>query len=81
VPTTAWVPSTAVVIEIVSADDETYDKLGFYAAHGVEELIVADPAARTVICWRLDGAAFRQSDGSATLAISAAELEAGLTWP
>ena len=46
-----WVPTAAVVVEIVSPDDETYDKFGFYAAHGVDGLIVTDPAARTVTCW------------------------------
>ncbi|MDQ6616287.1 MAG: Uma2 family endonuclease [Actinomycetota bacterium] len=42
-PEDVWVPSAAVVVEIVSPDDETYDKFGFYAAHDVDELIVADP--------------------------------------
>ncbi|MDQ3680552.1 MAG: Uma2 family endonuclease [Actinomycetota bacterium] len=37
--------------EIISPDDETYEKFGFYADHGVEEIIVADPAARSVTIW------------------------------
>jgi hypothetical protein len=32
----------------MSPDDETYDMFGFYAAHSVDELIVANHAARTV---------------------------------
>jgi Uma2 family endonuclease len=80
-PQTTWVPTAAVVVEIVSPDDETYDKFGFYAAHGVDGLIVADPSARTITCWVLDGTAYRQTDRSALLAVTAAELEAGIDWP
>ena len=80
-PQSTWVPTAAVVVEVVSPDDETYDKFGFYAAHGVDELIVADPTARTVTCWALDGTAYRQIDESALLAISMVELHAGIAWP
>jgi Uma2 family endonuclease len=75
------VPTAAVLVEVVSPDDETCDQFGFYAAHGVDELIVADPTARTVTCWALDGAAYRQTNGSALLAISVAELQAAIAWP
>src|SRR5262245_59005249 len=80
-PSTTWVPTAAVVVEVVSPDDETYDKLPFYAARGVDELIVADPAARTVTCWVLDGDTYRPSDRSVLLAVAAADLQAGLDWP
>jgi len=80
-PTTTWVPTAAVVVEVVSPDDETYEKFGFYADHGVDELIVADPSARTVTCWMLDGAVHRQTHRSSLLAVTAAELEAGIAWP
>ena len=42
----AWLPTAAIVIEVVSPDDETWEKLEFYASHGVEELIIADPQTR-----------------------------------
>jgi hypothetical protein len=41
-------PIAAILAEVVSPDDETYDKFGFHAAHGVHgvhgvhELIVSD---------------------------------------
>jgi hypothetical protein len=60
--------------------DETYDKFGFYSAHGVDELIVADPSARTVTCWTLDGAAYRQTDRSELLAVTAAQLHERISW-
>jgi hypothetical protein len=52
-----------------------------YAAHGVDELIVADPNARTVTCWASDGAAYRQKDRSELLTVTATELEASISWP
>ena len=80
-PQSTWVPTAAVVVEIVSPDDETYDKFGFYAAHGVDELSVADPFAGTVTCWTLDGTAYRQTDRSELLAVTATELETTVAWP
>jgi Uma2 family endonuclease len=80
-PSTTWVPTAAVVVEVLSPDDETYDKFPFYAARGVDELIVADPAARPVTCWILYDEAYRQSDRSVLLAVAAADLQARLDWP
>lgn len=43
-----YYPTAALVIEIVSPHDETSDKLPFYAARGVEELLIVDPETQTV---------------------------------
>jgi len=43
-----WHPTAALVVEIVSPGDKTWDKLGFYAAHHVDELLIVDPHKRTV---------------------------------
>ena len=80
-PTTTWVPTAAVVVEVVSPDDETYEKFGFYAAHGVDELIVADPAGRTVSCWARDGVSYREVAGSALLGVTAQWLRDSVVWP
>ena len=81
-PKGTWVPSVAVVVEILSPDDETYEKFGFYAAHGVEEILVADPTARSLTIWRRSSQApFERSPASAVLGINAAELVADITWP
>jgi Uma2 family endonuclease len=80
-PTTTWVPTAAVVVEVVSPDDETYDKFAFYGAHFVDELIVADPAARTVTCWAREGAAYREVAESALLGATAQWLRDGIDWP
>src|SRR5947209_9216549 len=43
-----WYSTAAVVIEIVSPDDESWDKLPFYAGHCVEEVVIVDPQERRV---------------------------------
>jgi hypothetical protein len=79
-PTGTWVPTVAVVIEIVSPDDETYDKFAFYARRATE-LIVVDPTKRTVECYVSDGQHLVTSAGSTLLAVSAKEISQALPWP
>lgn len=43
------------VVEIRSPDDETYEKLEFYAALGIAEVVVVEPQARAVELYRLAG--------------------------
>lgn len=38
--------AAVLVVELRSPRDETYDKFGFYAAVGVEQVLVVDPATR-----------------------------------
>jgi Uma2 family endonuclease len=75
------VPTAAIVVEVVSPDDETYEKLDFYATHHVDELLVADPAARSVRCWRLDSAGYVEVPGSDLLAVTADEVAQTIAWP
>lgn len=80
-PDEVWVTSAAVVVEVVSPDDETYAKFAFYAAHGVEEIVVADPGGRSVRCFRAEGGRFVEGAGSELLGVRADELSAGIDWP
>lgn len=80
-PTTTFVPTAVIVVEILSPNDETWQKLDFYAAHAVEELLVIDPRLRSVRCFRRDGSRMVERPSSARLRISAAELESALDWP
>jgi Uma2 family endonuclease len=43
-----WLSTAALVVEILSPDDETRQKLPFYAAHNVDEVLLVDPTERTV---------------------------------
>jgi Uma2 family endonuclease len=80
-PSGVWVPTAAVVVEIVSPDDETFEKFAFFAAHGVTELLVADPAARSVRCWHLHDGVYTEATGSELLGVAADELTGSLSWP
>ncbi|MGH9059579.1 MAG: Uma2 family endonuclease [Acidimicrobiales bacterium] len=76
-----YLDTAAVVVEIISPGDETYDKLPFYAAHGVDEVAVVDPAARRVRMLVRSGDHYRDVEASAPLGVRAAELGAALRWP
>lgn len=43
-----YVATAALVVELVSQDDETWEKLDFYAAHHVDGLLIVDPQERQV---------------------------------
>lgn len=75
-----WHPTAALMVEIVSPGDETWDKLGFYAAHHVEELLIVDPAKRKVdwLALRADG--YHAAAGSALINLTADELATRLGW-
>ncbi|HUP70110.1 MAG TPA: Uma2 family endonuclease [Acidimicrobiales bacterium] len=81
-PSGVWVATAAIVVEIVSPDDETYEKFDFYARHGVEELLIADPAERTVAFWRrTSDERYELTPASALLGVSADHLTAAIDWP
>jgi Uma2 family endonuclease len=79
-PLGVWHDTAVLVVEILSPDDQTFDKLDFYTAHGVRELLVADWRDRSVRVFALqEGQAER--DRSEVLGMSTAELETEIDWP
>ena len=81
-PDTAFVPTAAIVVAVVSPDDETFAKFDFYAAHGVEELLIADPTLRSVRFFVLDeGRRYIEAESSALLVVRAAEVTSAIAWP
>jgi Uma2 family endonuclease len=80
-PSAVWHPTAAIVIEIVSPDDETWQKLGFYAGHAVGELLIVDPYERRVDWLSLAGAEYRPAARSGLIELSPTELAARLDWP
>ncbi len=80
-PRGAFVPTAAVVVEVLSPDDRTYKKFGFYAAHGVDEIVVADVQQRRVECWRRAVDGYRPAAHSELLGLSAAEMTRAIDWP
>lgn len=74
-------PTAAIVVEVLSPGDRTFQKLGFYAAHGVEELRVLDPDARTVRLWELVDGFLEPCETSRLLGIRASDVARDLVWP
>lgn len=80
-PTGVWVPTAAIIREVVSSDDETYAKFDFYADHDVDEIIVADPAERSIKCFRRTPTGYVESERSDLLDVEASHLTAVIRWP
>jgi Uma2 family endonuclease len=76
-----WLPTAALVVEILSPGDETWAKLPFYAAHDVAEVLIVDPADRTVTWLGLSGGDYCRLERSGLIELGAAELADRLDWP
>lgn len=80
-PSAVWVPTAAIVVEVLSPDDETWAKFGFFARHHTDELCITDPRGRTVKWFVLVGATYEEVAGSSLLGVDAADLAGRLDWP
>jgi Putative restriction endonuclease len=76
-----WHPTAALVIEIVSPGDESWEKLPFYAAHHVDEALIVDPAARSVHWLGLTDGEYRPIERSGLIDLGASELAGQIDWP
>ena len=78
VPTAA--AAVVVVVEIVSPEDETFEKPPFYADHGVDEVLIVEGRERRVRIFALTGPSYTETGHSALLGISAADLAERIDW-
>ncbi len=76
-----WHPTAALVVEIVSPNDETWEKLSFYAAHHVDEVLIVDPQERSVSWLALEGNEYRPIERGGLLDLGAPGLAEQLDWP
>ncbi len=81
IPSEVFMPTAAIVVEVISPDDETWAKFDFYARHRVDELCIADPRQRWIRWFVLAGGAYEDAPASPLLGVTVAELEAGIDWP
>jgi hypothetical protein len=70
-----------VVVEIESPDDETWEKLGFYADHGVEELLIVSLQSHSVTWLALADGQYEQVEESGLLGPDSRTLGARIEWP
>jgi len=80
-PDAVYLPTAALVLEIVSSGDETWEKLAFYAGHGVEELLIVDPQERTVSWMGLEAGEYRHLKRSRLIELGGGELVQRIDWP
>jgi Uma2 family endonuclease len=79
-PTTVFVPSAAIVVEILSPDDETLQKFDFYAGHGVDEIFVVNGLHRSVTIFCRRETLYVEVSESALLGVAAATIAAEVDW-
>jgi Uma2 family endonuclease len=81
VPRGAWFATAAIVIEIVSPDDESWEKLPFYARQHVDEVLIVDPYERAVHWLKLAADAYEPAERSSLIELGATNLAALIDWP
>jgi Uma2 family endonuclease len=80
-PHGVWQGTAALVIEVVSPDDKSWDKFEFYAEHDVEEILIVDPQKRAVDWLRLIGGEYKPTERSGLIEMGASQLAAQIDWP
>lgn len=76
-----WHATAAAVVEILSPDDESRQKLPFYAAHHVDEVLLVDPDTRTITWLALGGGAYEPVLRSGLIELGPSELAELIDWP
>jgi Uma2 family endonuclease len=76
-----WHPTAALAVEVVSPGDETWQKLPFYAAHRVDELLIVDPAACSLVWLALHDGEYRPVERSELIDLGVSELADRIDWP
>jgi Uma2 family endonuclease len=80
-PNVAVASTAALVIEVVSPGDESWDKFDHYAAHDVDEVLIADPARRTLDLFILTEGRYERAAQSRLLGVSTHDLHDLIAWP
>lgn len=76
-----WRPTAALVVEIVSPGDETRDKLPFYAARQVDEVVIIDPREQSIVWLGLTEAEYGPLGKSGLIDLGPSELASSVDWP
>lgn len=75
-----WLTTAAIVVEIVSPGDETWEKLPFYAKHDVDEVLIVDPDKRSVDWLVRAGEAYKPVERSGLIELSRDGLAERIDW-
>jgi Uma2 family endonuclease len=80
-PTAIWNATAALAIEIVSPGDDSWNKFDYFAAHGVDEVLIVDPRERAVHWFALGDTDYVHAERSELIDLGAAQLSQQLDWP
>lgn len=80
-PHGVWHQTAALVVEILSPGDDTAEKLPFYAAHDVDEILIVDPDTRTVQWLALTSGTYKPVERSTLIDLGPAALAQQIDWP
>jgi hypothetical protein len=80
-PDRLYYPTAALALEVVSVGDESWEKLPFYAAQHVDELLIVDPQERAVHWLALEAGEYRPVARSALVELGSDELAERIDWP
>lgn len=80
-PRGVWFATAALVVEILSPGDETWDKLPFFAGHNVDELLIVDPDLHEVHWLALTGGRYEPIEHSNLIQLGPAGLAQRIDWP
>jgi hypothetical protein len=76
-----WHATAAAVVEILSPDDESRQKLPFYAEHDVDEVLLVDPAKRTITWLALSDGEYAPIERNGLIDLGPTGLAGQLDWP
>jgi Uma2 family endonuclease len=76
-----WLPTAALIVEIVSPGDETWDKLHFYAERHVDEVLIVDPERHAVHWLKRSGGEYRDTQSSSLIELGPQQLTQRIDWP
>ena len=76
-----WLSTAAIVVEIISPGDETWQKLPFYAARDVDEVLIVDPTERSVTWLGLRVGEYEPVGRSGLIDLGPVELCEQVDWP
>lgn len=76
-----WLSTAALVVEVVSPGDETYDKLAFYVRHRVDEVLIVDAVKRSVEWLALEGNGYAPVKRSGMVDLGPGEMAERIDWP
>jgi len=76
-----WYETAKLVVEIESPDDETWEKLAFYAEHHVDEVVVVSADTCTVTWLALHEGDYIPAERSRLIDSGPFELAEAIEWP